>query len=64
MASIFRKLLCQNVDLNELYVSIVHEFNVKVFLGLPRGAEWPDLKKSKNPYAERWSQPTVKISAF
>ena len=36
----------------------------KFFLGVPWGAEWPDLKKSKNPYAERWSQPTAKISAF
>ena len=33
----------------------------KYFLGVPRGAEWPDFKKSKNPYTKRWSQPTAKI---
>ena len=36
----------------------------KFFLGDPRGAEWPDLKKLKNPHTKRWSQPTAKISAF
>ena len=34
------------------------------FLGVPREADWPDFKKSKNPHAEWWSQPTAKISAF
>ena len=36
----------------------------KFFLGVPRGAEWPDFEKSKNHYAERSSQPTAKIAAL
>jgi len=34
------------------------------FLGVSMGGEWPDFKKTKNPYTEQWSQPTAKISAF
>ena len=40
------------------------EGRAKFFLGIPRGANWSDLKKSKNLYTKRWSQPTAKISAF
>jgi len=37
----------------------------KIFLGVPRRAEWTDLKKiEKKPYTERWYQPTANISAF
>ena len=36
----------------------------KFFLWVPRGAQWPDFKKFKNPYTEQWFQPTTKFSAF
>ena len=36
----------------------------KFFPGALREVEGPDLEKLKNPYTERWSQPTAKISAF
>ena len=36
----------------------------KFFLGSQRRQSGPISKKSKNPYTERWSQPTAKISAF
>ena len=32
--------------------------------GPPKGAERPNLEKLKKPHRKRWSQPTLKISAF
>ena len=58
------KILCFKFHKNR---SINEEFDFwggKFFLWVPRGAEWPDYKKSKSPYTERWSQPTAKISSF
>ena len=58
------KMLCfkfeQNLPINEEF----DFFRAKFFLAGPKGAEGPDLRKIQNPYTERCSQLTAKISAF
>ena len=58
------KTLCfkfhQNRAINEEFCF----WRGKILFEGPKGGRVARLKKSKNPYAERWSQPTAKIVAF
>ena len=58
------KTLCFKFHQNRAINEEFYLWGGKILSGGPMGAEWPDLKKLKNPYTDRWSQATAKISTF